>query len=90
MNELMDREQFHCGDAEPGEIFDSGRVGQASVGSSLRLGDAGVPGGEALDVQFIDDRLVQRDIRGPVATPVEKRVVDHCLGHVGGAVIIVA
>ena len=90
VDELVDGQQFHRGDAEPGEVFDGGGVGQPGVGAPLRLGDAGMAGGEALDVQFVDDRLVERDVRLAVVAPVEERVVDDCLGHVGGAVVVVA
>ena len=52
--------------------------------------DAGHPPGEALDVDLVEDRLVERDVRRPVGAPVEERADDHTLGHVGGAVVVVA
>ena len=38
------------------------------------------------DMGLVDDRLVERDARVPIGSPVEGRVGDHGAGHVAGAV----
>ncbi len=77
VDELMNGKQFDGGDAEPGEVLDGGGVSQAGVRAPLCVRDLGMGGGEALDVYFVDDRLVQRHVRWPVVAPVEVRVVHH-------------
>jgi hypothetical protein len=53
------------------EVLDDRWAGQAGVGSANVLRHARMAHGDALDVSFVDDRLVEREPRRPVAGPVE-------------------
>ena len=90
MDELVDRQQLDGGHAERAEVVDGHGVGQPGVGAPQQLGDVGVGGGEPLDVDLVDDRLVQRDVGRAVGAPVEVGADHHALGDVGGAVDVVA
>ena len=90
VDELVDGQQLDGSDPECGEVLDGGRVGQAGVGPAQLAGDVGVGGGEPLDVDLVDDRLVQRDAERPVVAPVEERVVDDALLDMDRAVVVVA
>ena len=76
VHEVVDRQQLHRGHPEPLEVGDRGRVGQPGVGAAQVVRDVRVPGGEALDVQLVDDGVVPGDVRPPVAAPREA-VVEH-------------
>ncbi len=75
-DELVDGEQFDRGDAERTQVLDRGRMAEARVRAALLLGDVGMGPGEPAHVQFVDHRVVPRDIRAMVVVPVEL-VVDH-------------
>ncbi len=86
MDELMHRQQFHRRHAQPPQVVDGGRRAQAGIGAALLLRDLGMPLGKALDVHFVDDRLVPRRPRRAVVAPVEIRIGHHAAGHEGRAV----
>jgi hypothetical protein len=90
VDELMDGHEFDRGDAELLQVGDHGGVGHARVGAALLFRYLGVQLREALDVGFVDDRLVVRDAWQVVTVPVEDRVDDHAHHHVGRRVGIVA
>ena len=48
MDELVHRHQLDRGDAEPAQVVDHRRVGEARVGAAQLLGDLGMADGEAL------------------------------------------
>ena len=73
-DELVHRHQLDRGDAEPLQVRDHRRVGQAQVGAALLVGDDRVLPGQAADVRLVDDGLVVGDARRPVQVPVEVRV----------------
>ena len=60
VHEVVDRLQLDGGDAEAQQVVDRCRMGQAGIGASQRLRHRRVGGGEALDVQLVDDRLAHR------------------------------
>ena len=64
-------------------------VGEAGVGAAQGLGDLGVAGGEALDVQLVEDGAAPDDLGARVALPVEVVVHHHAAGHAGGGVALV-
>ena len=90
VDELVHGQQLHRGHAELDQVVDRGRMGQPGVRAALGLRDVRVAGGEALDVDLVDDRLVELDVRRPVVAPVEVRVVHDRPGHERGAVVVVA
>ena len=59
-DELVHRQQLDGGDAEVDQVLHDGRVGQPGVAAAQVLGDGRVQPGEALDVQLVDDRALQR------------------------------
>ena len=86
VDEGVDRHQLDGGDAELVQMLEHGRVGQRRVGAALLLGDLRVQLREALDVQFIDQRIAPRRRRRPVVAPVEVVLDDLRLGHQDGVV----
>ena len=56
----------------------------------ISSGTLGVQLGQALHVRLVDQALVVGDVEAPVALPVEERVDDHAVLHVGGGVVVVA
>jgi hypothetical protein len=73
---LVHRQQADRGDAEPLQMRQHRRVGEAGIGAAQRLGDAGVQAGEALDMQFIQHGLGWRTLRRRIVDPV-RVVIDH-------------
>ena len=83
---LVYREQLDGGDAQVAQVGDSGIVAQAGVGAAQLGRDVGVAHGEALDVDFVDDR-VRVAVPGPlIVVPAELRVDNQAAGHVPGGV----
>jgi hypothetical protein len=89
LDEVVDRLELDRGHAELDEVVDDRRRGQARVGAAQLGLDARVLHGEALHVGLVDDGLLPRRVRVPVVAPVEERVHDDGLRHVGGAVALV-
>ena len=85
-DELMHRHQLHSGHAQPGQVLDDGRAGQARIGAPLPGRDPGMAQGQAADMRLIDHRLVIRRPRRPVTRPVEIRVDHDVARHERGAV----
>ena len=81
VDELMDGEQLHRGDAERLQMFDGGRMRESRVRAALIVGDVRMALRKSFDVDFVDDRLVPRRARTAVAGPVELRIRDHRLRH---------
>src|SRR6476660_5412361 len=90
VDELMNGYQLDGRDSECGQIFDGGRMSQAGVGSSLSGWDRGMAGGESFDVNLVDDRFVERHVRGTIVAPVEVRIVNDGFRNVRGVVLVVA
>ena len=86
VEESVDGQQLHRGDAQALQVGYRSVAGQASVGATLRLGHVRVLAGEAFDMQFVQHGLVGRDGGGAVVAPVEVVVHHHTFGHVGGVV----
>ncbi len=72
LHEVVDRQQFDRRDAETLEVADDLGVGEPRVGATQVLRHGGVALGEALDVQFVDDRVVQRGARRARRRPSRK------------------
>ncbi len=81
VDELVHRHEFDRGDAELHEVLDDHRVPDPGVRSAQVLGQLRVPHRQTLDVGFVDDRLVVRDVGEAVVAPVEVGVHDDGLGH---------
>ena len=77
VDELVHRHQLDRGDAEPLEVRDHRRVGQAQVGAALLVGDDRMHPGQPADVRLVDHGLVVGGARRPVQVPVEVRVHHH-------------
>ena len=90
VHELVDGHQLERRDAELGEVVGDRGVGEAGVRAAQLLGDLGVQLGEPLDVSLVDQALVVGDVEAAVALPVEERVDDDAVQHVGGRVVVVA
>ena len=88
-DELVHRHQLDRRDAEPLQVRDHRRVGQAQVGAALLVGNDRVLHGQAADVRLVDDGLVVGDARRPVQVPVEVRVHHHRARHVRRGVGVV-
>ena len=86
---MVDRHQLDRGDPKKLEVLDGRGVGEARVGASDLLGDAGIRVGEALDVRLVDDRLVPRCAQRLVVLPLEGRFDDHRLRDAWGRVGLV-
>ncbi|MCD6025468.1 MAG: hypothetical protein K0Q91_2384, partial [Fibrobacteria bacterium] len=85
----MDGLQFHRGDAQGFQVGDGGLGGEPRVGPAQVFGNAGVELGEALDVQFIDQRFVPGVGGLAVGAPVEAFVHHAGEGGEGRAVALV-
>ena len=72
-DELVHRHQLDRRDAEPLQVRDHRRVGQAQIGAALLVGNDRVLHGQPADVRLVDHGLVVRDARWLVPDPVEVR-----------------
>ena len=82
----MHRHQLHGGHAQPGQVVDDDRAGQARIGAALPGRDLGMAQGQPADMRLVDHRLVIRRSRRLVIRPVEIRVRHHIARHERGAV----
>ena len=73
---MMNRQQFDRRDAEVEQMLDRRLRGQAGVGAAQLFRHFGMRLREALDVQFVDERLVPGRARRPIVAPGEG-TVDH-------------
>ncbi len=89
VHRLLHREELHRGDAEPLEVVDDRRVGEAAVGPAEVLRDIGVAHGEALHVRLVDDEARPDDARALHALPVEAAIHHDAPRHAGSAVAVV-
>src|SRR5579862_3926503 len=71
MYELVHRKQLDGGDPQVGQIVNRCRMSNPSVSSSQLFGDGWISPREALDVSFINDRLVQRSSGRTIVVPLE-------------------
>ena len=85
-DELVHREQLDGRGADPLEVLDDRRVGEARVRAALVQRDLRVAQRQAADVRLVDDRVVVRDVRRAVVAPVKERVYDHIFRHKRSAV----
>ena len=67
-DELMHRHQLDGGHAQPGQVVDDDRAGQARKAPRCP-GDLGMAQGQAADMRLVDHRLVIRRSRRPVIPP---------------------
>ena len=65
----MHRHQLDGGHAQPGQVANDGRAGQARIGAALRGRDPGMAQGQAADMRLVDHRLVIGGSRRPVTRP---------------------
>ncbi len=90
LHELVDGHQLDRGDPEAVEVADHAGMGEPGVGAAEVLRDVRVELGEALDVRLVDQRLVVRRVRAPVALPVEERGDHDAQHHALPGVVVVA
>ena len=90
VEEGVHRQQLDRGDAQLLEVGDHRRRGEPGVGAAQLRRQVRVAGGEPLDVQLVDDRVVEGDVGAAVVAPVESAVDDDPLGHAPGVVLLVA
>ena len=85
----MHREQLDRGDAEVLEVGDHRRRGEPGIGAAQLRGQVWMTGGEPLDVQLVDHRVVERGVGAAVVAPGKGAVDDDPLGHAPGVVVLV-
>ena len=56
VEKVAHRQQVDGGDAEPQEMFDHRRGGEAGVGAAQQFGNAGMLPGASLDMRFVENR----------------------------------
>ena len=89
MHELVYRHQFDSGYAQVFQVaYGFGRA-QGGIRAPDGGVNAGMQFGETLDVHFVDQRLVHRDIGRRIALPVKLVVHHHRFQGVGGIVLVV-
>ena len=76
VEKVAHRQQVDGGDAEPLEMFDHRRCGEAGVSAAQRLGNAGVLLAASLDMCFVENRGRQGYCRRCVVAPVKSFVDD--------------
>ena len=81
VDEGVHRHQLDRGDAEPPQVVDHRRGGEAGIGAAQPRRHVGMAHGEAVHVQLVDHRLVPGHARRPVVAPGEGRVDDAALRH---------
>ena len=84
MDEVMDRHQLDGRHAEILQRRDRRRMREAGIGAANLGRQLRVPLGEALDVDLVEDRLVQRVPRRRVAVPIEAPIGDDAARHERG------
>ncbi len=85
-DELVDRQQFHGRHAERGQMPHRRGMGHAGVGPAQFRGDIRMGGREPLHVHLVDHGVRVGGARSDVPGPVEGRVHDEALRHVGRGV----
>ncbi len=81
VDELVNGHQLDRGDAQALQMRDHRRGRQAGIGSAKLRPDRGMQLREALDVQFVDDRVLPRRLRPDIVAPGERGVDHAALGH---------
>jgi hypothetical protein len=89
VDDVMDRQELHGGDAERAEVRDRLLGGEPRVGAAQVVAHAGMELREAPDVRLVDHRLVPRRPRKLVALPIERRVDHDALRDRGRVVLVV-
>ena len=89
VEEGVHRQQLDRGDAEVLEVGDHRRRGEPGVGAAQLRGQVRMTGGEPLDVQLVDHRIVERGVGAAVVPPGKGAVDDDPLGHAPGVVLLV-
>ncbi len=79
-------QELHRGHAEPAQVVEHRRRGEAGVRAAELGRHVGMARGEALDVRLVDHGPVPGCPRRAIALPVERRIDHHARGHVGRAV----
>src|SRR5262249_42697643 len=87
---LVDRHQFHSGDAQLMEIANHRWTREAGVGPAQFRRRLRVAHGKSLDVQLIDQGPVPGRSWGSILSPAKCRVHDHTLWHSGRAVPLIS
>src|SRR5487761_1435458 len=83
----MDGHELHRSHPKRNKVVDHGRMREARVGAAMRLMYVWMTGGEALQMGFVDDGIVQWRVWRTIVAPVEKRVVHHRFENMRGAVL---
>ena len=89
VEEGVHRQQLDRGDAEVLEVGDHRRRGEPGVGAAQLRRQIRMAGGEPLDVELVDDRVVERGVGAAVVAPGKGAVDDDPLGHAPGVVLLV-
>ena len=82
-------QQLDGGDPEPLEMSERWRRREPTVGAAQMRGHLGMHDGEALDVDLVDQRPLERRLWWRVVTPVIGAIHDHALGEVRSGVALV-
>jgi hypothetical protein len=88
LKEGLHREQLDGGDAEPPEVVDDGRVGEAGEGAAQRLRHARMAQRQAAHVRLVDDGIVPLVTRWRIVPPVERRIRHLALRHPASTVAL--
>src|ERR1700684_4153669 len=89
VDESMDRQKLHRGDANPANVIDHGRVGQSAISAAQFFRYGWVKFGVAPHMHFVDDGSIPRHAwRSPIAP--RKGRIDHTAArHKGRTVAII-
>ena len=90
LQELVDGHELDGGNAKLFEVVNDGRVGHAGIRAAELFRHVRMSHGHALDVGFVDDLFVIRNMRAVVAAPVKEGVNHHRQHGVAQRVFLVA
>ncbi len=83
---LMDRKQFHGGDAQFRQVFQDRVRSEAGVGAANFFRQTRMIPAQAFDMSFVNDGFFPGEAGGAVSFPIERGVDHFSQGGIGGAV----
>ena len=90
VHKVMHRHQLDGGDAQALQVPDRCRVRKTGIGAAQFGRHLRVAGGEALDVQLVNDGFVPGPLQQAISRPIEDGLLDDALGHERRAVDVAA